>query len=110
MFCTGTLHLFNESILKGIFSQIFRVLKPKGKLFFDFATNIKREKRDGSFIRFCQEPCYDTQRAKNVIGRLLQGFDIEFIESKVLPEELELEGVKYTFSCDFLIVIAKKKC
>jgi SAM-dependent methyltransferase len=46
VFCTGALHLFDVQSLTQIIAQIDEVMKVGGKLLIDFATDIKRVKKD----------------------------------------------------------------
>jgi len=56
VFCTDTLHLFPKEILRQIFSEIDRILKPNGRILIDFATDIKRILPDGKLYTRKSEP------------------------------------------------------
>lgn len=64
IFCTGTLHLFPERILKGILKEIDRVLREEGEIILDFATDIRKEKPNGELYVKENEPLYSTEKAK----------------------------------------------
>lgn len=58
VFCTDTLHLFPKEILRQIFSEINRILKPSGRILIDFATDIQRILPDGKLYLRKSEPQY----------------------------------------------------
>lgn len=109
VFNTGTLHLFPKTILKLVFSEVGRVLKEKGTFIFDFATDTKRIKPDGSFIgRSTNE--YSKVEAKKLLTNILtqNEFEFKFFECSVLPEEVASADGTYTFSCNYWLVVAHK--
>jgi|SRR3989344_5084353 len=107
VFCTGTLHLFAVKDLKLIFSEITRILKPNGKLIFDFATNVKRVLFNGKLFLYPKEPQYTFRQAKQLLQKLLPHFNLAISPSTVPPETLPELG--YIFSCKFLLVVGVKK-
>lgn len=108
--CTGTLHLFPEFILKKIFKEIHRVLKPEGKMIIDFATDIKRVRKDGKLYIRGKEPMYKLNSAKQMLTGLLDNFKVRFYKDRVLEDKVVApQGFNYSFSCNFLIVVAKKR-
>ena len=109
VFNTGTLHLFPKSILEKVIQETYRVLKPKGLFIFDFATDVKRIKEDGTFVgrsRFT----YSKPIARMLLSELLekQKFRTKFIACKVPPEKVTSGNGTYTFSCNYWLVIAEK--
>ena len=107
---TGTLHLFPDSVLDFIFSEVSKKLKVGGMFFFDFATDIKRIKADGSFVGRSKHE-YTKDDSKRMLSTILKknGFTFELIESKVLPEEVTSGDGTYMFSCNYWLIIAYKR-
>lgn len=108
VFCTGTLHLFPTEILQKIISEIDRVLKPKGIVIIDFATDIKRTSPSGKIITFGKEPLYTLEDAKKTLKTLFRNYQIEMYDSEVV-EDFEAANPPYTLNCKFVILIADKK-
>jgi len=109
IFCTGTLHTFSEKNLIKIFREIKRVLKPEGKLIFDFATEVKRIQKDGKFYKYGNETFYSSDEAKKLLDNLLSGYTIKkYVNSSVNPFEFDNGEVSYTFSCNFFLIEADK--
>ncbi len=108
VFCTGTLHVFPNEILRSIFCEIDRILKTHGKVFIDFATDIKRVLPDGKiYIR--KYPQYKLKEAEEILRKSLKNYETEFYESEVSEEEIKEKNFSYKFSCKFIILIAEKK-
>jgi ubiquinone/menaquinone biosynthesis C-methylase UbiE len=108
VFCTGTLHLFPQSKLENIVKEIDRVLRPGGKLIIDFATEVKRILPDGSNYIREGEPQYSMSEAQEVLRNLLNNYKVSIYEASVQEEEIETRGLKYQFSCNFLLLVAEK--
>ena len=108
IFCTGALHLFPKKILQQIISEIDRVLKPKGKIIIDFATDIKRTSPSGKLITFGKEPLYALESAKITLKNLFRNYQIKLYESEVV-EDFEAANPPYTLNCKFVILMADKK-
>ncbi len=71
VFCTGVLHMFPKEVLRDIFSEIDRILKSHGKIFIDFATDIKRVLSDGKlYIR--KYPQYKLKEAEKILIKILK--------------------------------------
>ncbi len=109
VFCTGTLHLFPEEILRQIFSEIDRILKPHGRILIDFATDIKRILPDGKFHIRKSEPQYKLDEAAKFLKELLKNYKVQIVESEVPEEEIKTRGFVYKFSCKFILLVADKK-
>ena len=109
IFCTGTLHLFSEDILINIFSEIERVLKSKGSILIDFATNIKRKMPDGTMYKYPNEPDYKTSSAEKLLKKLLKNFDFKIYKSKVAPQQIKMNSTGHIFSCNFFLIHGKRK-
>lgn len=110
VFNTGTLHLFPESVLRHIFTQVSRILKKNALFIFDFATDIERIKKDGNNITRSRVK-YTQDTAKILLENLLTaiGFNFDFFACIVPAEEVILPDNSYTFSCKYWFVIARKK-
>ncbi|MBU0907572.1 MAG: class I SAM-dependent methyltransferase [Nanoarchaeota archaeon] len=109
VFCTGTLHLFPTEILRQILSEIDRVLRSKGKLIIDFATDIKRILPDGKLYVRKSEPQYKAEEAAKFLRELFHNYQIQIRESEVPEEEIETRGFVYRFCCKFILLTANKK-
>jgi ubiquinone/menaquinone biosynthesis C-methylase UbiE len=107
IFCTGTLHLFDKQIIKSIISEITRILKPNGKIVIDFATDIKRVKKDGQLVTFEGEGNYKIKEAIKMFDELLRGFNIQLKDGII--KDLFLKEENYTFNCNFIVIYGKKK-
>lgn len=108
VFSTGTLHLFPESKLIKIFKEIDRVIKPKGNIFIDFATDIKRVLPSGRLRTKKNETSYTIKEAKELLKKLLPNYSLKMIESEVPEEIVKIGKFQYAFSCKFILVIGKK--
>ncbi|MBU0952819.1 MAG: class I SAM-dependent methyltransferase [Nanoarchaeota archaeon] len=106
VFCTGTLHLFREEMLRTIFSEISRILKPEGVFIFDFATNVIRNKPDGTPVVFDGEPKYETKEAKHLLQKLLFDYSLEMKESTFKDDLTNVPGHGYVIRGDFIFVVA----
>ncbi|MBS4012825.1 MAG: class I SAM-dependent methyltransferase [Bacteroidetes bacterium] len=111
IFCAGSLHLFPESILKNIFSEIGRILKSNGKIIIDFATDVKRVCDDGGEYIKGNEPRYTKNVAKQILTKLLSAYDL-VLKEYMVPDEIihAPQGFDYKFSCNFFLMIGTKKC
>ena len=110
VFCTGTLHLFPRKILVKILKEIDRVLKSKGKIIIDFATDINRITSTGKFVKMGNEPLYTLKVAKQILDKSFKNYNLKIIQSEVRPQIIKAR-IPYKFSCKFLILSAdKNKC
>jgi len=106
IFCTGTLHLFPKKTLEKIIKEIDRVLKSRGKVIVDFATDVKRVLPSGeSYVR-TGEPQYTTQEAKSLLEELFKDYEVKIQESSVPEETIKSGDKQYQFSCNFLLLTA----
>ena len=108
MFCTGTLHLFPKEILRQIFSEMDRILKPDGRILIDFATDIRRILLDGKLYIRKSEPQYKNEEAAKFLKELLKNYKVQIVESEVPEEEIKTRGFVYKFSCKFILLTADK--
>lgn len=111
IFCTGTLHLFNNKILHEICNEICRVVKHDGKLIIDFACDIKRiNKENREPLRFNGEIGYTETDAKRIIAKFLKDFKLKFETYNFCEENSETpNGEKYELEGKFLLVTGVKK-
>lgn len=108
VFCTGTLHMFPKEILRSVFCEIDKILKSHGKIFIDFATDIKRVLPNGkNYVR--KYPQYKLKEVEELLKESLKNYKTEFYESEVSEEEIKEKSFSYKFSCKFIILIAEKK-
>ncbi|MDO8650079.1 MAG: class I SAM-dependent methyltransferase [Candidatus Berkelbacteria bacterium] len=108
VFCVGTLHLFPRSIFTKILAEVDRVLRPGGEILIDFATDIKRVLPDNSLWVIGSEPSYTLAEARSFLENAFADYRVEITEDRVEPERLTVGDKIYTFSCNFLVVNAKK--
>lgn len=110
IFCTGTLHLFQKYMVVKILKEMNRVLKKKGKIFLDFATDIKRLDKAGKKVIFKDEGSYSVETAKDMFNKELKDFDINIEVASFREENLEDEEIDYQFiDGKFLILNGVKK-
>lgn len=108
VFSAGTLHLFPKNILRKIFIEIDRVLKPNGKIILDFAANIKRTQPNGKLITFGNEPMYSLAEARTTLKNLFKSYRIKFYTSEV-TEDYPKANPPYRFYCKFILLVADKR-
>ena len=109
VFCTGALHLFPTKVFRRIAEEIGRVVKPRGKVVIDFATDVKRILPNGSSYTVEGEPQYALTEAKKLIRDVFKNYELRMQESEAPEENIEEAGRKYKFSCRFILVEAVKK-
>ena len=109
IFSAGTLHLFPKNVLAKIIVEITRILKPKGKIILDFATDIKRIMSNGERYIVKGEPQYTLNEAKATLEKLFGNYKLTFYESKVPEEVFNKANPSYIFSCKFWLVVGEKK-
>lgn len=108
IFCVGTLHLFPKEIFRKILSEMSRVLKTEGKIIIDFAANIKRTYPDGSLWVVKNEPNYSLEEAKKLLIDCFEGCKTRMEFGKSEPEDVTLNDKTYSFTCDFIVLVAIK--
>ena len=107
VFCTGTLHLFPEEVLRQIITEMDRILKPDGKVIIDLATDIKRTSSSDKMIKIGKEPLHTLDIAKKMLKQLFREYKVEIQESEVI-EHVEAANPPYTLNCKFVILVADK--
>ncbi len=108
VFCTGTLHLFKEDIVSKILNEIKRILKKKGILILDFATEISRFDRNGNQVVIEEEGSYSSERAIQLFKENLKEFEINIEEAFFKEENLEDDAGYQSIEGHFLVVCGKK--
>jgi len=108
IFCAGILHLFPRDIFRKIFYEMDRILKPKGKVIIDFATDIRRVSPDGKLIVFGDEPQYTLDEAKELLKETFRKYKIKIQELQVFEEEFKASNPPYKFSCKGVLLVAEK--
>lgn len=108
VFCTGTLHLFKPSVLKNVFNEIDRVLKPSGKIIIDFATDIKRVLPTGELYFKPNECKYKFDEAKDILKKAFKKYELELYKSGLSGEKVSVDGHKCIFGCKFILLLGKK--
>lgn len=113
IFCTGTLHLFPKEELEFIFKEMDRVLKPKGKMIVDFATDVKRVLPNGEKASLTDKPEYTLNWKKNevrdILKDILRGYNLEFKESSFSDDLTKYPGYGFVTEGSFFLVVANKK-
>jgi len=108
IFCVGTLHLFPKEIFQKILSEMSKVLKPGGKIIIDFAANIKRTYPDGSLWVVENEPNYSLEETKKLLVDCFKDYKTRMEFGKSEPEDVTLNDKTYSFTCDFIVLVATK--
>ena len=111
VFCTGTLHLFDRDTIIKILQEIKRVLKTKGKIVLDFATDIKRLDKNQNQVVFEGEGNYTTDEAVSLFEEQLKEFSLNIEVATFMEENLEDDAGYNYISGNFLIIsgIAREK-
>lgn len=112
IFCVGTLHLFPPVLLKSIFSEFNRVLKPKGTIIIDFATDIERTFPNGSKkVEPKNRPKYQLDEAIKLVGSYFRSYQKKFIKSSVVEDRTQIKtdvaNFGYIFRCNYFLMEAK---
>jgi len=105
--CTGILHLFNEDVLRSIFKEILRVLKPQATLIFDFAVDIRRECTDGTLYNIEDEPKYSIEDGRRILRSVFRGIPHTLRQGAVPDFRVTNHDREYVFRCNVLTVLVK---
>lgn len=108
VFCVGTLHLFPKHVLRRITREIDRVVRPRGMVFVDFATHVKRVRFDGKPYIVHGEPLYTNADAKKTLEKMFQGYKTKFWKGSIPKESYPSANPPYTYESKFLIMLATK--
>ena len=95
--------------MRKVFLEIDRILKERGRIIVEFATDVKRVFPDGNLYIRKSEPLYTFEEATSFFRGLLKTYRVQIIESEVLPEHVRTERFEYTLSCKLIIISADKK-
>lgn len=113
VFCTGTLQLFNKEKLDFIFLEISRILKYKGKLIIDFATDVNKILPNGKKAPITDKPNYSLVWEKNEVRKMLKdmlkGYDLKFEESVFRDDLTKDPSYGFVIEGNFFLVIGIKK-
>ena len=107
IFCTGILHLFPKKVLGKIISEVDRILKPGGKVIFEFPSDIKRLSPEGKIVTFGKEPLYTREGAKQTLRKLFKDYQVDMKETNVI-EDFTAAKPPFTFNCTVIILTAEK--
>lgn len=109
VFCIGTLHFFEEKVLKEVFSEIKRIVGPRGKFLFNFGTNIERLQPNGEKLVYPREPQHKLGMALGFLNQSLTDFNMEFhVENTRIIPFMEANP-PYTYSSDIVVALGEKK-
>ncbi len=108
VFNTGTIHLFPETMVEDILVEIDRVTKIGGRLFLDFACEIKRVTKEGSEMPD-ERKYYLLDEVRYLIESTLPNYLLDFEQAEVAPEWVGEQENPHFFSCKFWIVSGVKK-
>lgn len=113
VFCTGTLHFFTKDKLNFIFPEISRILKHKGKLIIDFATEVKRILPNGEKAQIIGRPdyflVYKKNEVKEMLKEMLKDYDLKFEESVFSDDLTKDPDYGFVTEGNFWLVVANKK-
>lgn len=104
VFCTGTLHLFDRDTIIKILQEIKRVLKTKGKIVLDFATDIKRLDKKQNQVVFEGEGNYTTNEAVSLFEEELKEFSLNIGVATFMEENLDDDAGYNYISGNFLVI------
>lgn len=103
VFNTGTIHLFPVEFVERVFGEIDRVLKVGGKIFIDFACEIKRVTKEGKVMND-ERKNYGLAEVKSIFEKCFPNYDLKFDLGEVKPEWVGEQEKPHFFSCKFWIV------
>lgn len=109
VFSTGTLHIFPRKIFREIIYEIDRVIKPKGRVILDFATDIKRVLPDGKLYLKKNEPQYTLKDAEKLLKELFGNYFVKMYTFEVPEKIFRTQERTYIFTGRFLLLVAEKK-
>lgn len=109
IFCTGTLHLFEQEIVIKILKEIKRILKNNGKIILDFATDIERLDKNGKKIIFDKEGSYNSEEAIDLFKKELIDFSVNIEVSTFSEENLDDDAGYKFIKGNFLVISGTKK-
>ncbi len=109
VFCTGTLHLFDRDTIIKILQEIKRVLKTKGRIVLDFATDIKRLDKYQNQVVFEGEGNYTTDEAVSLFENQLKEFSLNIGVAAFMEENLEDDAGYNYISGNFLVISGKAR-
>lgn len=108
VFCTGTLHLFHKEIMIQILEEMKRVLKPNGKLLFDFATDIYRTDKNGVKVSFKEEGNYTIEEAMVLLEEQFKDWELKKEIAHFIEENADSSIGYQTIKGKFIIISATK--
>ena len=104
VFCTGSLHLFSEKQIMKIFAEIDRILKPKGSIIFDFATDITRKKK-GVNVR--EKHAYSVAEAEKILKSLMSNYEVKVYKSS-FKDDMSQSKYGWIVTGNFVLAVGRK--
>jgi len=108
VFCAGTLHLFPKKVLIKILAEIGRVLKPKGIVVIDFATDLRRYFPNSKPKTFKNEPKYKLNSAKQFLKNSFKDYNVKIYNSKFTDDLTNIPKYGWVSKGNFVLMVAKK--
>ncbi len=102
---TGTLHFLKPDVLRTVFGEIFRVLRPQASLIMDFAVDIERECPDGSRYVIEDEPQFTLDEGKNLLADIFQNAQYDLRVGTVPDFPVNNFDLTYIFRCNVLSLL-----
>ena len=109
LICTGTLHLFNYTVLPAILLEMLRIIKKGGKLIMDFAVDVERIYPDGRLFTYRGEHNYTAISAYHVLQSVLGENLVDISESSFEDDMTGVRGHGYKTQGKFLLIQATKR-
>ncbi|HBR81057.1 TPA: hypothetical protein DEA21_05480 [Candidatus Uhrbacteria bacterium] len=109
LFSSGTFHLFPAEVFQYLAAELERIVKPGGKIIFDFAINIRREKPDGTLYVVSNEPLWNETQARELLASSFPGSELSLKTFVVEPEIVRFNDTEYVFKAEAILVQAVKK-
>lgn len=109
VFCTGTLHLFDQKTIIKILKEITRVVKKGGKIVLDFATDIRRLNKNHQPVIFDTEGSYHLDESINFFYQQLKDFNLDIDHSVFEEDHLDDSTGYQMIKGNFLIICGVKK-
>jgi len=108
VFCDSFLHMFPNEVSAKIIFEINRVIKSKGKLIFEFATETERVfLGEGEYYKK-QSTSHKLSETKAMIQTCLSNFNLDIQMYEIKNLKYKPRDVEYLFSGKILLVVGTK--
>jgi SAM-dependent methyltransferase len=107
--CAATIHIFAQGTIEKIIAEMFRIVRPGGRVILDFLFDIRREQSDGSLYLYPGEISYSSGDARRIIENCFAEKKIDLHEARVVDDfETDNGVVRYVFKGTIIVIDALK--